>query len=307
MDALTPTVDLKFNKSYASFGLRRSFWQIRFALKERKNAERNMSILLDLLQQNEQLIERKLGKPLKDLHILEIGPGQGLERARYLGLSNDVEAMDLDVIPSGSDLGSYQQMIKVNGFGRFAKTLGRRFLIGQANEAAWAKLIGTNQFTDPQMRYGDICTDTPPIEAYDLVVSWSVFEHLPNPRQALANIIQALKPGGVFFISLHLFTSINGSHDIRAFTGQEDKLPLWGHLRSSTRHLIEPSSYLNQWRLSEWRKLFFEIAPDADEHLNTYEYFEKYSPLLTSDLRDQLKDYTDEELFTVDAIYIYRK
>ncbi len=133
------------------------------------------------------------------------------------------------------------------------------------------------------------------------------FEHLPNPQQALANIIQALKPGGVFFISLHLFTSINGSHDIRAFTGQEDKLPLWGHLRPSTRHLIVPSSYLNQWRLPKWRELLNEMTPGAEEHLKSYEYKEKYGPLLTSELREELGDYTDEELFTIDAHYLWRK
>ena len=73
-------------------------WQVRYALKERKNSLANMSILLGLLRQNERLIEAKLGKPIKNLQILEIGPGQGLERARYFGLRNDVDALDLDVI-----------------------------------------------------------------------------------------------------------------------------------------------------------------------------------------------------------------
>ena len=202
-----------------------------------------MSILLNLLHQNERLIEAKLGKPLHNLRILEIGPGQGLERARYFGLQNDVDAIDLDVIPTNPGTRVYLDMIKRNGYGRFAKTVGRRLIIGRANETAWAKVVGADQFRDPQMIYGDICQDAPQVEGYDLVVSWSVFEHLPNPQQALANIIRTLKPGGVFFISLHLFTSINGSHDIRAFTGQEDKTPLWGHIGQSTRHLITPSSF----------------------------------------------------------------
>lgn len=299
--------DLKFTKSYADFGLKRSLWQVRYALKERKNSLANMSILLGLLRQNECLIEAKLGKPIKNLQILEIGPGQGLERARYFGLRNDVDALDLDVIPASPGARVYLDMIRRNGYGRFAKTVGRRLLIGRANEASWAKVVGVKQFRDPHMINGDICQDTPQLEGYDLVVSWSVFEHLPNPGQGLANVIRTLKPGGVFFISLHLFTSISGSHDIRSFTGQEDKLPLWGHLRQSTQHLITPSSYLNQWRLPQWRNLFFEMTPGVEEHLESYDNFEKYNPLLTNQLRDELRNYTDEELFTVDALYLWQK
>ena len=60
--------------------------------------------------------------------------------------------------------------------------------------------------------------------------------------------IRSLQPGGVLYIGIHLYTSNSGHHDLRAFTGFP--LPFWAHLRASTSHLIQPSSYLNEWRPS---------------------------------------------------------
>lgn len=296
----------KQKRSYATFGLQRSLLQFSHGLNERKKADNNMKQLYDLVRLSERRMERALGKPVRSLKILEIGPGQGLERARYFGLKNEVAAIDLDVV-SASGFSSYLQMWKENGFGRMAKSAGRRLIIGRVNESAWAKQIGSNRFRNPQFILGDICRDPLPPDTYDLVVSWSVFEHLPEPDKALRNAICSLKPQGVFYISLHLYTSINGSHDIRAFAGQEENLPLWGHLRPSVADQIVPSAYLNRWRLPEWRELFKQVAPGCEEILEEHGYRDKYSRRLTTELRKELVDYTEEELFTIDAIYIWQK
>lgn len=295
------------NQTYATFGIMRSLQQVIHAFHSNKQADENMSILFRHLRRHETRIAKALDKPLplEGLNFLEIGPGQGLERAYYFGMRNDVTALDLDVIASGPM--GYLKMIKENGFGRFAKTVGRQLLVGGANRAAWAKVIGAKDLQAPTLMHGDICQMAPKLSTYDAVISWSVFEHLPNPEAALEHVIQALQPGGVFYISLHLYTSNSGHHDIRAFTGKEDALPLWGHLRSSTRHLIEASSYLNEWRLSQWRELLNAKAPGFTEYLESYEHKEKYGSQMTPELRSTLSDYTDEELYTVNAIYMWKK
>lgn len=297
----------RFEKSYAGFGLQRSFQQLKHALRQRKQVDQSMALLYHSLSQHEQRIEKELGRPVEDLRILEIGPGQGLERARYFGQRNEVYAIDLDVIPLRSDPVSYIRMVRTNGLGRVMKTTGRRLMIGRAQEAAWARTIGARQYRDPILVQGDICAATPRPGWFDLVISWSVFEHLPEPQAALAHVLESLCPGGVFYLSLHLYTSHSGNHDIRAFTGQEKQLPLWAHLRPSVSHLIKPSAYLNEWRLDRWRQLFSELAPGYKEILETYDNFEKYSRFMTADLRQELSAYTDEELFTVDAIYFGKK
>lgn len=297
----------QFEKSYATFGFGRSVRQIRHALQNRQNAREHMKQLFDSMQMHEERIERRLGAKIKGQNILEIGPGQGLERARYFGINNQVTGMDLDVIAVQQNLTSYLQMMRKNGVGRMAKTLGRRLLIGRRNEAAWAELTGVTKFKNPAMIYGNIVEAAPAQNEYDIVMTWSVFEHLPDPKAALQNVIASLKPGGVFYISLHLFSSYNGHHDIRAFTGDEDMLPLWAHLRPSTKQLVSPSSYLNEWRLAQWQALFNEVTPGADEYLDEYEARERFTPLLTRELRQELASYSDQELFTINAVYVWQK
>lgn len=295
------------SKTYATFGLMRSLQQVKHALQSNQQADGNMSELFKHLRRHETRMANALDKPLplKNLNFLEIGPGQGLERAYYFGMRNHVTALDLDVIPTGPM--GYLKMIQENGFGRFAKTVGRQLFVGKANRAAWAKAIGAKTLQAPTLMHGNICQQVPKHKSYDGVISWSVFEHLPNPEAALTHVIEALRPGGLFYISLHLYTSNSGHHDIRAFTGKEDALPLWAHLRPSTSHLIEPSSYLNGWRLSQWRELLTAKAPGFTEYLESYEHKQKYGSQMTPELRKELSDYTDEELYTVNAIYMWKK
>ena len=300
-------LQIEAQKSYANFGLGRSLRQIKHAFHNRQQIDQGMVTLLELVKESEQRMQRQLGKKVEQLRMLEIGPGQGLERARYFGRKNKVVGMDLDVIPVGFDLRSYAQMWRENGAGRVAKSIGRRLLIGRANEQAWASLLGVEKFKNPTLIHANICEEVPAIGQFDVIMSWSVFEHLPNPERALHNVIKHLKPGGIFYLSLHLYTSNNGHHDIRAFTGNEDSLPLWAHLRPTTQEAIAPSAYLNQWRLAQWRELFTSVTPDHREILEAYESYERFQPHMTAALRQELADYTDEELYTINAVYTWRK
>lgn len=297
----------KFQKSYADFGFQRSLRQAKHAFNNRRRAETDMRFLYESMAVPEERIAKRLGTSVTNKAILEIGPGQGLERARYFGIYNDVTGMDLDVIPTEFDLGLYWQMAKANGIGRVAKTMGRKLIIGGANDKAWAKISGTKKVKNPRIVYGDIGQEALFQNEFDVVMTWSVFEHLPDPKQALQNVILSLKPGGVFYISLHLYTAHDGHHDIRAFTGDADSLPLWGHLRPSQNHKIQPSAFLNEWRIKQWQDLFAEVAPDADEYLDEYEVRERFGPVMTPELRNELADYSDEELYTVNAVYVWQK
>jgi hypothetical protein len=116
-----------------------------------------------------------------------------MERARYEGINTQVTAIDLDVIPCGFDVGSYLRMFQENGFGRFAKTVGRKLLlVDRGKQLAWEKALGITNLPTPTFIQGDICHAIPKSEAYDLVVSWSTFEHLSEPKIALQNAIRSL-------------------------------------------------------------------------------------------------------------------
>jgi SAM-dependent methyltransferase len=156
------------------------------------------------------------------------------------------------------------------------------------------------------MMHGDVCSEPLPEGAFDLVTSWSVFEHLRDPAAAMRNIWRALRPGGVFYIGIHLYTATNGHHDFsRSHTG-DDGLPAWAHLRQSTRHLVRPSAYLNEWRVRDWRQLFAEYGT-VKEILEDYGAAADGAKLLTPELRAELHGFDEEELMTVDAFYIGKK
>jgi SAM-dependent methyltransferase len=293
--------------TYATFGLGRSLHQVRYALNQRQHVGENMQAVLDWVKLDESRMEAAYGSPIKGLRILEIGPGQDSQRALYFGVHNNVVGLDLDVIPQGFDPVAYAQMVKNNGVGRLAKTVGRKLILGKAHREAWAEAIGVSKLNDPQIRHGDICRDIPEKEGFDMAMTWSVFEHLPDPKAALENLVASIKPGGIIYISLHLWTSNNGHHDIRSFTGNEDALPLWAHLRPDKQELVEPSSWLNEWRLGQYRNLFAEVTPGAQEFLEQYEHPEVYGPHLKGDLRDELSDFSDDELLTVNLVYLWKK
>ncbi|HFC12519.1 MAG TPA: methyltransferase domain-containing protein, partial [Anaerolineae bacterium] len=234
-----------FKNSYADFGFYRSYRQLREAVGRRDAVLEDMRALLEQVKIAERRMESVAGQPIKQMDILEIGPGQGMERATYFGRNNKITSLDTDIIPFGFEPANYVRMLKANGFGRFAKTLGREVVIGRRNRAAWKTLITADTLDRPQRLFGDICDAVPAQNAFDCVMSWSVFEHVADPEQALDHVLAALRPGGIFYISLHLYTCNNGHHDIRSFTSEKEEVPLWGHLRPSTQHLIKPSAYLN--------------------------------------------------------------
>ena len=295
------------DKSYANFGLTRSVQQARKALKDRKYADSNKEALLEWVQLDESRMEEAMGRPIRNMRILEVGPGQDMERALYFGRYNRVEGLDYDVIPRGFEPLNYVKMVKENGLGRLAKTVGRKVIMGNSSRDAWARAMGVSQLNYPSYMHGDICTDVPDPGGYDIVMTWSVFEHVADPRAALQNVIDSLKPGGVLYISLHLWTCNNGHHDMRSFTGSGDEIPLFAHLRPNTKHLLVDSCYLNEWRIPQWREIFNELAPGHTEYLEKYEHEDVYKPQLTPAMWDELSDYTEDELFTCNLVYRWKK
>jgi SAM-dependent methyltransferase len=274
---------------------------------------RNAAALRGEVEISETRLADCLGRTeLSDLSILEIGPGQSMERAQYFGRRNMVTAIDLDEIVDGFDLAGYRRMRQSNGWGRMIKTLGRSVLISPRQRRAWKTELGIDRVTPPNRVRGDFCDPDvgdviPGFGEFDVVMSWSVFEHLSDPKTAVQAVVNALAPGGVFLLSIHNYTANDGHHDIRAFSGGLDALPPWGHLRESTRSEIHPSAYLNEWRLQDWQSLFDDLTPGAVIHLDSFEHPERFGPLLDGSLAAELAEFSPEELLTVNIVATWRK
>lgn len=294
-------------RTYSTFGVAQVLQQVRGALADRGGVAR-LPILLERLRRDEARIAQRLGRELADLDVLELGPGQQCLRSGYLGLKNRVTGIDLDRIAFGFDLPALTEIARTAGWGRLIKTLGRKLLgVDARARGAWASALGVPALPLPRLVRGDLCAPLPLRSgSFDLIVSWSVFEHLPSPTVALEQVTRLLRPGGVFYIGIHLYTSNNGHHDIRSFTGGSGSLPPWAHLRAATRGAVRPSAVLNQLRLKEWRALVKGIAPDAEEFQERYDDA-RLGALLTGPLREELADYDEEELLSVDLFYLWRK
>ena len=290
--------------TYSTFSWPNAIKQLVHALRsDAANAE-HVAVVAERLRRDRKRMESILQGPLRGKRILEIGPGQHMTRACILAIDNHVTAVDQDVIPQR--LSDYLRMAQANGFSRVLKTFGRKvLLVDLRHRRALSRALGVDSLPRPRFLATDFC-QLPDTECFDAVCSWSVFEHLPDPEAAMHGLLSRLAPGGAFLISVHLYTSHTGHHDIRSFTGSARSLPLWGHLRPRTQHLITPSAYLNHYRLSQWRDLFQRLVPDVKE------YQERLGEAglrarMTPELRKELGAYADEELFTVDVIFVGRK
>ena len=296
-----------FDRSYADFGLARSARQVVSAVRDRGKLDAELDVLAEQMREVERRVESVRDGPMADLSLLEIGPGQGMERALYLSQRNDVTTLDSDVIPLGFEPASYAAMLRANGASRVLKTAGRELIVGRRKRGAWRARLDAPDEKRIHRRFGDVHDPLLRDERFDGFLSWSVFEHVADPGQALDNLFGVIRPGGFFYISLHLWTSTNGHHDIRSFTSDRiDALPLWAHLREDTRDMIKPSSYLNEWRLERWRELFASKAPGSVEVLEQYEHPEVIGPRIEGELAGKLDGYSREELLTVALVYYGR-
>ncbi len=114
----------------------------------------------------------ELGRPLK---IADVGGGRGALAPYLASKGHDVEVFDIDYLwDHGGDLGIEH---------RFQK---------------WAAKNGL------KCSYGSLFNVPAKSGAYDLVLSVSVFEHVPHKDFALQEALRLLRPGGKLFLSFDL-------------------------------------------------------------------------------------------------------
>lgn len=278
------------------------------SLKHRGRVGEQVQVHLARLRRDEERIRKAIGVELVGLDVLEVGAGQVCARASYFARNNRVTVVDLEETCPVLRLGSLARMWRANGLARVVKTLGRKTLgVDRRIRRAWRDALGGGPFPIPALVRADVQGPLPfASRTFDVIVSWSTFEHLPDPSAALRRLLPLLRPGGVLYVGIHLYTSISGHHDLRAFTGDGHQLPPWPHLRPSTRHLVRPSAYLNEWWLARWRALFASMTPGADEFLERYGE-EELVRRLTPELRSELAAFEHDDLFTVEVFYRWRR
>lgn len=256
----------------------------------------------------ELLVAERLGLDLRNLDILEIGPGQFLNQMKYFAIHNRVIGIDLEVISQEISALSYFNMIRTNGVRRTAKTIGRKLLgIDRRVASELVRQLGLQRPPILNVRQMDACGLQFADESFDFVYSRSVFHHLPDPGSALDGIVRVLKPGGAVYILLHLYTSDTGCLDPRIYTDRRNEVRGWLHLRPQHQgQLDNQGTYVNKLRLHHWRNLFETKMPGA-QCLTTRSDDTTIGAAEQLQSQGELVEYSVEELTTADLAVIWRK
>ena len=143
--------------------------------------------------------------------------------------------------------------------------------------------------------------------SFDFVHCHSVFHHLPSPALAINEIKRVLRPGGVAYVSFHLYSSETGSLDPRVFTERREEVGLWRHLRPEHAHEIKSNAYLNKLRLGKWKDLFAEYMPGAQVILNRSNRLGDEADAKRLKEGGELADFEVEELLTHNVWILWKK
>jgi len=139
---------------------------------------------------------------------------------------------------------------------------------------------------------------------FDLVTSVAAFEHFLSVPATLAEITRVLKPGGLVYARIHLFTCPSGGHNVRVAEVPLRHLPKgvepWDHLRKHRLPFFVP---LNEWRASQYLEEFsrrFEV-------LKHYCAMREGEHLLTPQIERELSEYSRDELTCGAYVIVARK
>lgn len=250
------------------------------------------------VREGEKFVADRFGMTLENRDALEIGVGQLPRQMACFALRNRVTGIDLDVAPQGLDIPAYWTMLRRNGPLRVTKTIVRKAMgFDRSFRREMARQLGVAKLPPTRALPMDASRMDFPDGSFDFIYSFDVFEHLPEPGPILRDCARVLRPGGVFYTSLHPITTEDGFHDLRIIAGQRDGIAYWAHLRPELKHTVAASSYLNEIRVADWRKTIDREMPGATVELTVPENIEQLRREL-ADIRKTkgLADFTDDEL-----------
>jgi SAM-dependent methyltransferase len=151
---------------------------------------------------------------------------------------------------------------------------------------------------------GDVSILPFPKAFFDLATSVAAFEHFLDVPAVVAELHRVLRPGGVVWVCIHLFTSPTGGHNV-SFTEYPLRrvpagLDAWDHLRERRLPFTVP---LNEWRRDQYIEAFsrhFEICVH-------YCAVREGAALLTPEVEAALSGYSRDELTCASLIIMARK
>jgi hypothetical protein len=270
----------------------------------------------------DQLLKEYSNVELEKAKVLEIGFGQRAGRMIALvSLGIDAFGVDLDApLLKGTPKEIYQ-IYRKNGLERLLKSLirfvsfdlmWRRNLRRELHRRGRKLVLPTDR-----LLVQDAATVDLPMFGFDLIISESVFEHIPvsSLKPLIAKLKYLLKPTGLALIRPDIFTGISGGHLVEWFRidAKTQRKNSNGHLEMRLRrsepweHLrkkrFRANVYLNELMRADYRRLFSEHFEILEERVTKPDLGREY---LSPELAEELKGYSDEELFSNGVLFVLR-
>jgi len=272
--------------------------------KNNKNlAENDFKIFSEI----KNIFDKYTNKKISESRLLEIGCGQHFTMTLlFYNIGAKITGIDTDFVsPSYSPKNLYK-IIKNNGFERFLKTLIRHIFFDRKYYSVIKKKLNRDLFFKGiDIRLMDACNLTFSNKLFDFIFSNAVFEHIYDVDKASKEIHRVLKDDGIIYITIDLFTSISGGHNLswadpHTKNVKKNIAPPWDHLRNN---LYPTHVYLNQ--LSE--KDYIEIFSNYFDIIEIdYDY--EGEEFLTDYIIDELKSkFSKDELLKKRVKFLLKK
>jgi SAM-dependent methyltransferase len=252
----------------------------------------------------------------KAMTILDLGCGQRFPFALQCAASGaDVYALDMDYIKPDPLFIKFLKVLKVNGTKRAIKFFARRLFF----DKKYYRILETssNLPLRKSMRsirfiLADPTTSKYPLESgiFDLIASNAVLEHIKDVETFASECHRLLTAGGFLHLIVHNYYSLSGGHNLNwAFpdTDLPKHIPAWDHLRNNR---FPTHVYLNKMKPDEYQEIFskyFDIVlfqGVGKDHEAGQKEGERF---LTTEIRNELRAYSEELLLTRAYLLICRK
>jgi len=250
------------------------------------------------------VLEKNVERKIEECNILEIGCGQRFALTLLFNtIGVKVIGIDTDYVNPSFSFKNLLLILRNNGVERFIKTVMRHMFYDRKYYRVIGKELGEPlNFNNIDIRLMDVCSLRFPNDYFDFIFSNAVFEHIYDVDRACEETCRVCKKGGVIYISVDLFTSISGGHNLEwahPDIKPSKKVPPWDHLREK---LYTTHVYLNKLREKNYLDTFNRYFSIIDIE---YEYEgEKY---LTDDILKELKSYSRDELLKKTMKVIMKK
>jgi hypothetical protein len=282
-------------------------------LSAKNRAHHNVARVFEDLEEYDSLLKKYTSRSLTQSKAFEIGFGARPNRLiALLCQSVDVSGVDLEQPVLRGSLVEFWQIFKTYGFERGAKSLIRHLLIDREERRVLTKSLLANgkQLNIPPEGFiiDDISNVKLPAGSLDLILSEDVFEHIAvaNLDALLVKMSRWLKPNGLALVRPNVFTGITGGHlaewfaELVTVSKWPRKSEPWEHLR---KNRFPANVYLNRLSRRQYRQLFSREFDILEERVRNRDLGKEF---MSEDLRQELRDYPDDELFSNQVLFVLR-